>query len=172
MIFGAIFMAVGFSMPVGGDVGSAGAWHGGIWVTDTTQIGEARAHIEVLKKRVVLGQCAKLGDFGLFILEVTKDNGIGGACLLACGLQAAGRNPDVVGVPRLYTGIDLGFFNTLDAEGAFFHDSTHPDGDVRVLLEFDGLLGALGRDRAPVELVQRALVVIEEVKAPDLVWTS
>ena len=165
----AVFRPVRFPVAVGGDVAGAGAGHGGVRVADPAEVGEPRAHIEVFEQGIVLGQGAEFTNLIPLVFEVTEDDGVGGAGLLAGGLEGTRGDADVGGVARPDLGGDFSLLEPLDAEGAFFHDATHPDGDVRVFLELDGLLGALRGDGAPVELVEGALVVIEEIKTTDLV---
>ena len=88
---------------------------------------------------------------------------------MAGGLERPDGDADVGRITCLDLGGDFRLLDALDAKSALFHDAAHPDRDVRVFLQLDGFLGALGGDRTQVELVEGALVVIKEVKTPDLV---
>src|SRR5206468_7606887 len=76
---------------------------------------------------------------------------------------------------------DLCFFDALHAEGALLHDAAHPHRDVWVLLHLHRVRRALGRywceilfvyveSARAVSLADRPLIVIEIIKAPDLIW--
>ena len=136
-----------------------------------------------------------LADAALRIGNVAKNNRFRGTGLLAGRFRNRPflfRKPDVAGVARLDLGRDFGLFDALQAEAAFFHDAAHADRDVGIFHQ-PGQLPLVFRqvalvrvfkpahefpfavrchdERAFVKMIQRAAVVIEKVKAADLVGT-
>ena len=163
------FLGMGFRRTMRGDVVQFCARHGGIRIANAAEISQTWTDIEVIEQRVVLGKSAKFSNFIFFILQIAEDNGIGGAGLLASGLERATGDFKIGGIPGTDAGANFSLFNPLDAEGTFFHDSAHSHGDIRILLELDRLLGSFGCERSKVKLIQGSLVIVEEVESTDLV---
>ena len=143
--------------------------HGGIGITNTPEIGQTRTDIKIIEKGVILGKSAKFSDFIFLILKIAENNGISGAGLLAGGLESSAWNPEIGGITSTNACANFRFFDSLNAEGALFHDSAHTYSDVRILLELDRLLGSFGCEWSKVKLIQGSLVVVEEVESADLV---
>ena len=164
-----VFLRMGFRMSMRWDVVQFRSRHGGIGVTNSPEIGQTGADIKIVEKRIVLWKGAKFSDFIFFILQIPENNGVGRAGLLAGGLESSAWNPEIGGITSTNASANFCFLDPLDAESAFFHDSAHSHGDIRILLELDRLLGSFGCERSKVKLIQGSLVVVEEVESADLV---
>ena len=116
------------------DVTHFSSGHGGIRISDATQIGETRPDVQVFQKGVVLREVAELADLCFLILEISKDDGVCGTGSVSGSLQSPCGDLGVRRIPGSDTGANLCFLDTLDAKSAFFHHTTHPDSDVRVFL--------------------------------------
>src|SRR6478609_9208474 len=89
--------------------------HFGIRVAQLAQIGGARTDVEVAEDRVVALRGFELGNGALRVLDVTEDDAVNGADLLAGGLDRAVGDEHVArgaGLPLLG---DLALLHALDA---------------------------------------------------------
>ena len=164
-----IFLFMGFGVSMRRDVVQFRSRHGGIGVTNSPEIGQTGADIKIVEKRIVLWKGAKFSDLILFIFQITENNGVGRAGLLAGGLESSAWNPEIRGITSTNASANFRFFDSLNAEGALFHNPAHTYSDVRILLELDRLLGSFGCERSKVKLIQGSLVVVEEIESADLV---
>ena len=121
----AIFLRMGFGVPMRGDIVHFRPGHGGIGVTNAPEIGQTGTDIKIVEKRVVLWKGAKFSDFIFFILQIPENNGVGRAGLLAGGLESSAWNPEIGGITSTNAGANFCFFDPLHAEGALLHDTAH-----------------------------------------------
>ena len=146
------------------------AWHFRIRVFDTSEIGHARRCVQIFEHRVAACAVAETGDLALRIGDIAEHDRIVRASLLAGDLEGSDRRF----AGRCRTGFheagDLGLLDTLDAERAFFHDAAHTNSDVRIFCHLEAVCHAFFGKRTPIKFVDRALVVVEIVKAANFPW--
>ena len=96
-------------------------------ISDFGQVQYLWECLHIFKCVVTALVVEELVDFGVLIVEVSKDNSIGGAGLLTSRFDFA-----VVRIAHLRFGDELLLLDTLHAEGAFFHDPSGTHGHVRI----------------------------------------
>src|SRR5947199_3393245 len=142
------------SSPVtGGGVASlarSATGHLGVGVAHRGQVGRARTRVQLREEDVVAGLGLEPGHPALGVVDVSEDDRLARARLLASGLDLA-----VADRPPLVAGVDAHPLDALDAVRAFLHDAAAAHRDFRVSHQLEG-------GRAPV-------LVEEEVEAAHLV---
>ena len=88
--------------------------------------------------------------------------------MLAGALHLGERHERFVRRTRLHSLRDARLLDALDAIGALLHHPTHAHRDIRIFRHFQAVGHALLGQRPEVKLVERTLVVVEEIEAPDL----
>ena len=156
----------------------AGIRHLRIRIANPRQVTRPRLHVQIFEQPVISVLRLDLRDARLRIADVAKNDRFRRASLRAGAREGIARDQRFVRRARAHVRGDLGFLDPLHAIGAFLHHAAHPHGDVRILLQLHRVRRAfLGQrpeifliDREPGDLflADRALVVIEEIKAAHL----
>ena len=146
------------------------AWHFRIRVFDTSEIGHARRCVQIFEHRVAACAVAETGDLALRIGDIAEHDRIIRTSLLASDLERSDRRFAGRCWARFHKAGDLGLLDTLDAERAFFHDAAHTNSDVRIFCHLEAVCHAFFGKRTPIKFVDRALVVVEIVKAANFPW--
>src|SRR5579871_6933215 len=109
-------------------------------MTQARQVRRSRTCVQLLEQAVVTLLALAPGDFTVWIIQVAKDNRLGGAGLLASGYDLA--------IPQravLFFCFDLGRVDPLDAVAALFHDAAAAHADV-------GIANSVKTLRVPVRI--------------------
>src|SRR5690349_20599060 len=99
-----------------------------VGVPDQRQVRGTRPHVQLLQQRVVARVALEPRYLALGVVEVTKDDRLSGAAVLASSghLTVAQR-------PVLATGTELTFLDALHAVRALLHDAAEADRDLGVV---------------------------------------
>jgi hypothetical protein len=145
-----------------------GAGHFRVGIADARKVGHARGHVQVFEHDISARVLAHSGNLALGVSDVAKNDRVVRAGLLAgnlerCNRRIAGRR----GASLDETG-DFCFFDALDTKGALFHDPAHTHGDVWIFGHLEAVSHAFFGQRAPIKLVDWALIIIEVIEPANL----
>src|SRR6516165_7317487 len=127
--------------------------HFWIWVADPSEISRSSLNVQVLKKVIILRQGTELRNSALRVLDITEDDCFGGACLLACRFYTICRKAQIAFYPCFYALRDLCSFDPLQAVGAFLHDTSHPNRNVRIFLHLRQVIHTPRGQRPEIQLL-------------------
>ena len=146
-----------------------GIRHFRIRIAKTCEVSRARTCIEVTEYRIVTFAGLHLRNFRVRIGDITESNRICWASLLARYLDVTIRDTNVIGSTCEALLLDLSRFNTLRAECALLHHTTHTHGDIWIRVHLLKLWLVDRTKRTLVEFADLTLVPVKEVKAAHLV---
>src|ERR1044071_104746 len=138
------------------------------------EVGQTRLGQKEFQDSVVALLRLQFRYAALGIIDVSENDGSGRTGLGASGGERIGRDDDVNRGGGFNFLSNLGLFDALDAERAFFHDATHADCDVWILAHLEQIPFVLFTmpQGSPIKVrTGAAFVIIKEVKATDFIRT-